>query len=1093
MDRTDALRFVLGRAGSGKTCLCLDEVRQELRRSPWGPPLFLLVPEQATFQMEYELARTPGLPGSVRARVVSFRRLAYQVLQQNRSMARPPLGELGRGLVLRLLLRRRSADLRLFRASAQGSGFPDELARLIQELSAYGHVPADLERLAAGPSLSAKLQDLALIWSDYKSFLDGRYSDPDTLLDAAAGVLPSTGIMDKAQVWVDGFAGFTPQEYRMLAAIMACSAKVAIALCLDPGQPELFRPTLDTYTRLRRLAGRIPLDYTEIRLPARHDAPSRFFTSPSLAFLEREFARPDPAVFPGDPPGITLAVAPDPWAETQAAAGILKDWAASGLRWREMAVIVRDLQPYREIIRLVFDSRDIPFFLDSRRPMVFHPLSRLLLAAVEVVASNWAVEPLFLCLKTDLWPISRAEADSLENYSLAYGIRGSTWKRGEPWNFHSNSQGRNNGFENITGRVDQLRRQVVELFGPLGRVAPGRPLTGREWTECLSSLLDNLDAANTLERWGQEAARAGDPGQAQEHGQVWQSVLRLNREIAEVLGEEPLTVREFGEVLRAGLEGLSLGLIPPGIDQVLVGSIERSRQPELKAALILGVNDGVFPARFAERGLLSDSEREILGAYGLELAPSTRERLFMEDFLAYIAFTRPSERLWVSYCAADTEGRALSPSRLVSHLLRLFPGLSLTRLPPAGALAEDSRPVPRGDDPLPEELVDRIYPSPVWCSISRLQTLAQCPFAHFASHGLRLRERQVLRLDPPGMGIMLHEALKRVADRLAVQGRRWKDLAPGEGEALAREEIEGLAAEERQLLLFDSARSRYLKNVLARIAGRAVGLLVDHARLGEFKPVAVEADFAPGGGLEPISLELRDGRQVLITGRIDRIEAARGPDGWYIRVIDFKSGPASFNTAKAEAGLEMQLALYLCVALDNAARLIPGGGQALSVVPAGLFYFPVQDPIVSARGPLGAEEARGVLRGRLRLQGALLREDQAVSLMVRDRDQAPGLIPVSFKKDGSLSAGRSVLTRAEMENHLARVRSRAERLIEAMLRGQTEAVPARWGRELPCDRCSYAAVCQQESVGAVSAASEVSAGGLGGQVMDEVMSEPGGM
>lgn len=1070
-----ALRFILGRAGSGKTHTCLEEIRRVLRLDPWGPPLLFLVPEQATFLMEYALALTPGLPGSVRAEVTSFRRLAAAVLAATGGPERPLLGELGRQMWLRLLLRRLEGRLRLFGAAAGRPGFAGQLAACLQELRRYRLTPERLEAClaqmqaeAAGaePALAAKLADLVLLWRSYEAFLANRYTDPDTLLDLAAQRLEESRPYAGALLWIDGFAGFTPQEYRVLAALFPQAREVTVALCLDGEEvalpaveTSLFAPTQETYARLRELADRLKLEWEEVRLPAPGASPGsdgrgkkaplpRFREKAALAHLEREFARPRPRAFPGEPEGLCLVAAPDPWAEVAGAAATLQRLARNGYRYREMAIIVRQLADYRPVLELVLRAHGIPYFLDARRSALAHPLARLLLAALEVVTEGWSAEAVFRCLKTDFWPFPRDAIDRLENYVLACGIKGKDWRREEPWAFPA-PPGAGCACGARPAYFDGLRRQIVRLFGPLGEIKPGARLAGRAWLTALWQLLENLQAAATLERWQEEATAQGAPDLAEEHGQVWQGVLRLSEELVEVLGEELLTAEEFTALVRSGLEGLSLGLIPPSLDQVLVGEVERSRQPELRAAFVLGVNEGLFPARLSEEGLFGDAERETLSAYGVELAPSCRRRLFAEEFLAYIAFTRARHFLWVSYTLADAAGRPRRPSPLIARLRRLFPALAETTPPQPARVraAAAAAPPPAPAPPLPPALVRRLYPEPRYCSVSQLETFARCPFAHFAAYGLELRPRVEARLDRPATGLLLHEALYRVGRELARRRIAWKDLVEAEGEALARAQVEALVREKA----LPTVHASYF----ARVVARAVNLLVTHARAGAFVPVALEAAFGPHGPWQPLELEAGDGPAYLV-GRIDRVEAARAGNTWYVRVIDYKTGRGAGELPGAP-GEEFQLVLYLAAARANAREWLPGEGEA---VPAGFFTLPVVEPSLLARRPLEPGEAQQARQRQLRLQGRLVGEEEVIRLMAGERVEE--LLPLSLKRDGTLGPPARLLSREQMEDLLARARERAGELAAAVYRGEIEAKPLRWGGATACRTCPFPAVCRRE-------------------------------
>lgn len=703
-----SFRFILGRAGSGKTRYCLDAVAAELRRSPDGPPLILLVPEQATFQMDRALATLPGIGAVVRAQVLSFHRLAWRVLGETGGAARPHIDEVGKAMALRALLARRRGELRVFHSTAGRPGFIDRLARTISELHAYGVTPEDLragyESLAAlgrgDTALAGKLHDLAVISGDLAEYLTGRWVDPGDYLSLLAARLElRPPCVAGARVWVDGFAGFTPQELAVLEALLGAAAEVSVALCLGPEDLDgprdgssTFHPVLRTYdvlTALATKAGAGPAD------PVVLTGAPRFAAAPALAHLAREYPRPRPRPFGGRPDadpgaGLTLVEAETRRAEVLAAAREMVRLAREeGFRWREMSVLVRSLDGYAELLQSTLAEFSIPFFLDHRRPMAYHPLIQFVRSAVEAAATDWAAWPVFRLLKTDLAPLSREEVDLLENYVLAHGVRGRAWTRDEPWAWRrffslDETLPPDPAAEERLARVDSLRRRVAALLGPfVAAVTSGggrrREVPVRERVAALRRLLDTAGVPATLAAWRAEAAAAGRPDVSQEHERALDGLLGLLDQMAANLGEGTLPLSEFGRILEAGLENLRPGRVPPGLDQVLVGSVDRSRQPDIRACFVLGANDGVFPGLQVEDVIFDDREREELRAsYGMDLSPSAADRAFSEDYFVYIALTRPSERLWVSYARSDDQGRALAPSPLVARLRQMFPVLSRT-------------------------------------------------------------------------------------------------------------------------------------------------------------------------------------------------------------------------------------------------------------------------------------------------------------------------------------------------------------------------------------------------------------------------------
>ncbi|MBE0466985.1 MAG: helicase-exonuclease AddAB subunit AddB, partial [Candidatus Desulforudis sp.] len=526
-----SLRFILGRAGAGKTRLCLDEIRQRLRQAPDGPPLVFLVPEQATFQTEHALALTPGLPGIMRAYVLSFRRLAWRVFSEVGGAARPHIGELGKQMLLSRILEERRRELSVFGRAARQFGFAGTVARALSELKTYLVTPEDLERaggLLAGRSgagsLAGKVRDLRLVYKEFEARLAGRYVDPDDYLTLLAAQLEHSRTLAGGEVWVDGFAGFTPQEFRVLQGLLRAAGRVSVALCVDPSHDReaeagLFHVTGETHARLAELArhGGIALE-RPVRLGERQRP--RFKNSPGIAHLEREFFRRPAAVYSGDA-GLTLAAAANRRAEVESAAREIRRLCRErGYRWREVSVVVRDLENYHELLAIGFADYGIPCFIDRKRLVLHHPLVEFIRAALEVVYTDWAYDPVFRWLKTDLAPVSREEVDLLENYVLAHGIRGAKWTDDQDWPYLSaatlEAGAPDEAERRWLARVNGIRRRAARRLREFQErvAAPGNV---RELTASLYDLVAGSDVPEQIARWSREAEQEGLLDIAREH------------------------------------------------------------------------------------------------------------------------------------------------------------------------------------------------------------------------------------------------------------------------------------------------------------------------------------------------------------------------------------------------------------------------------------------------------------------------------------------------------------------------------------------------------------------------------------------------
>lgn len=1115
------LRFILGRAGTGKTATCLAEISGWLKTDPVaGGPLILLVPEQASFQMEKALlSRQPGA-GLMRAQVMSFRRLGWLVFQEAGGTSRQYLDEVGKMMLLRSLLLEEKS-LTIFHHLVREPGFVAKLAGTLKEFKSYNVTPADLwaqhEKVVAGGGkdgvLARKLHDLALLYEKFEASLAVNHTDPDDYLNLLAERIPLAPSLREARVWVDAFAGFTPQELKVLGSLMAHTRQVNVALCLDPQQLErevtemdLFHPTLVTYRKLVELAEKLAVTIEAPKiLPESARAPR--FANPALAFLEKHYQEPQIS-YAGVPADLRLVSAATRRAEVEGAAREIQRLAREkGYRYRDMAVILRDLSLYGELVATVFEEYGIPYFMDMKRPVTHHPLVELIISALETVNTYWSYEPLFRYLKTDLVPIGRREVDQLENYVLRYGLRGSRWLQEEPWSY---------GFEDTAAgqeaqeRINRWREQGTAALKGFHRQLMGR----RRWpvqriTAYLYQLLRELQVPQTLERWCREAEARGEPEKALEHKQVWDQVVDLLDQLVTALGRQEMDLPEYAKVLEAGLQHLKLGLIPPALDQVLVGSLDRSRQPELKGAFILGLNEGVFPARVKEDEIFNDREREELARNRLELAPTSRLSLFHEEYLAYIAFTRASEYLWLSYPKADEAGKELMPSPLVHRVRNLFPELPVESLSgepgqddfpvmdylvngrkAISCLAEQFRRVTQGEEipplwftvynhllgypelrermrrvlaalfyrnaaePLEEAVVASLFRRELKTSVSRLEAFAACPFRYFLQYSLKLQERQQYRVDAPLVGTFYHRALQLLVTQIREKGLAWGDLPEEELVRMTRGICAQLLPEMEHGVFLSSAAYRHRMKLVEQNLLAAVNMLTRHARLKTFAPVAVELPFGEQEG-PALEISLEDGIIIKLQGRIDRVDAARIQDRYYLRVIDYKSGSRQLDLGRCYYGLSLQLPVYLDVALSNYRYFLDA-----PPLEGGMFYFPVKSPLLRLDEPPTREEAEKELRKALKMQGWILKDPE----LARSMGAAEDLINARLTTQGEFYKGAPALNREQFAVLRHFTRRKIKSLARQIYRGETAIAPYRIKNETACRYCGFKACCQFDSL-----------------------------
>lgn len=1113
------LRLIIGRAGSGKTHCCLEEMSALLKSSPEGRSLIMILPEHATFQVENKLASTLGIEGFTRAYVFGFRRLAHRILMETGGAVRPHITELGKRLVLNQLLHDHQQEFKMFHRVANQRNFAAILAGLIQEFKAYGISPELLvqaEQGLSGLPIGNKLHDLALIYQGFEKFLQGRYTDPEDYLTLLAEKISESDILYGSEVWIDGFTWFNPQEAGVVAKLLETATSVTVTLCLD-GKLEqqnataLFHRQWDTRRKLLDLARNMGVEIEEVVLTE-----SQRFTAPLLRHIEKQFFASPAVDWTGGVQGLTVVEAANRRMEVEGMArDILSQCRDEGHRWRDIGILLRDTESYANIVETVLTDYDIPFFSDRKRHPFHHPLAELLRSSLDVVIDRWSYEPLFRCFKTDLFGLPRDEVDRLENYVLEFGIRGTKWTNGQMWTFIRRfSLDEDSELNEVEqGYLQDINDIRLKVSTPLivFEQQIKESATVQEMTIALYELLTGLTVPEKLEEWADNAEAAGDLEQAREHRQLWDSVVQLFEQLVEICGDQQMTLGDYSAMINEGLEGLKLSLIPPGLDYVTVSSMEQTSLENIPAIYVLGVNDGVLPMRGRGEGLLTDVERVQMIAFGLELAPGSQADSFAERFLVYTGLTRASAYLWMSYPLADEEGKGLSPSMLIKRLRELTtaPLMSLPVEPLPGterqylahakssisALVSVLRGYKRGQtvsevwwdvynwvrqqdrlerymeqavaglfhynqvERLPVHLASRLYPknNKLRGSVTRFESFQACPFKHFAQYGLSLKERAVFRLQAPDWGQFLHAALKDFGDRMQAEGRDWGSVSPQECNDIVTEVVEKLAPKLQNEILLSSEQHKHLVGRLKRTVARSVRRLIEFDRVSEFKPMALEKSFGRGNdALPPLVYMLSDDIGLEIVGQIDRLDTAEHEGKKYMLVIDYKSGGAWLKLVDVYYGLRLQLLTYLLVARSAYEDYLP----------AGVLYYFLKNPSISELVRIDTNEITKKINDLLKMPGWVLAEPEVVRLLDSAIEGYSEFLKIALKKDETFYSTSLpyVKTSEEFSLLLSHVEKKLVETARKIMAGEISISPYALEKRTPCEFCQYSAVCQFDSL-----------------------------
>lgn len=1082
--------------------------------------MVLLVPEQYTFQAERDLIEVLETGGILKTEVLSFQRLVFRVFNDAGGITYPHIHSAGKCMIIYRILNKYQKDFKIFAKSADRQGFVNTLSTLITEFKRYNITPAEMENavdaLEEDNLLKAKLRELNTVYSEFELTIAQRYRDSDDDLTLAAEKMAYTDLYKGAEIWIDGFAGFTPQEYKVIARLFLQAKRVNVSLCTDSlgetghsEETDVFSAVKGAGRRIAKICRELGLEIEPPILLGGRPSP-RFQNSLELSHLERNLYAYPYKTYPQMTEDISLFSSVNIFAEIEATAqDIVRLCRERGLRYRDIAVVTRNLGSYERLIEVIFEEYEIPCFLDRKLEITKHPLVRMILSMLEIFVENWSYEAVFGYLKTGLTGVQREKIDRIENYVLACGIRGARWTNQEAWKMSPEFL----PVESDAGKPDSMLQEINLIRSEITRpILEFREKTkGRkEAFQFCTALYDFLLGTGVPERIEAFITRFKESGElnlANEYSQVWNIVMDVFDQTVEVIGEETIGLERFMNILKIGFREYQVGLIPASLDQVLVGSVERSKSHEVKALYILGVNDGVFPSSALEEGILSDLERKTLKGLGVELASDTRTQAFDEQYLVYRALTTPEKYLRLSWPLADQEGRSMRPSIIISRMRKLFPNLTEASNIAKTGVIHQSMPVVAARSPAFREMIsalrekadgreisplwqdvyrwfaareewrekcraacsafaykniaqpvgkDKItslFGNPAYASVSRLERYTACPFSFYVQYGLGAKERKVYRLSPPDVGTFMHAVIERFSRFVAEQDISWRDLEREWCAAKVSEIVDEMLNKMQGSGLTGSKRYTALALRLKRVVLRAIWLIAEHMKRSAFEPVGYEVGFGDDAELPAILLELESGERIKLTGRIDRVDALKTEEGTYLRIIDYKSGSKDFKLADAYYGLQVQLLTYLDALWDNPGLNIEG-----PVLPGGVLYFRIDDPIVRLKGT--EEEIEKAIMKELKMKGLLLADVKLIKEMDKTIDRTSLIIPASLNKDDGIGRYSSVASLEHFKILRSYLRKLLKGLGEEIMRGNVEISPYRKKDMTSCRYCNFTAVCQ---------------------------------
>ena len=1082
------LRFIYGTAGTGKTTYCFNEIKNIINNES---KIYIITPEQFSFTAEKKLLDVLPSGAAINAEVLTFNRMAYRVFGEVGGASKTILTDCGNSILIYDILESKKQEIKFLGKSDKNI---ELVSRIFTELKKHNITIEKLEETINTIQdiyLKTKLTDIYILYKEYENRLSNNYIDSNDVLTELAEKLDKSSMFDNAVIYIDEFAGFTEQEYILIKKLLGKAKQVNVTICTDWLENNKLQEN-DIYFQNKITAQKIVklAENEEIENPVILKEKYRFKNA-ELKHLEENIYSNKYKKYNADVNNINLFLSMNPYSEIEyVAKEIIKLVREQNYRYKDIAIITKQIENYSAITKVIFEKYEIPVFIDEKKDLSQNYLIKYILAIFEIFSKNFTYEPMFNYIKTGLLEIEEEDIFKLENYCIKWGIKGNKWYK-EDWTFG------NLGSEELTF-LNNLRTKIINPLLKL-KEEMSKNKTVESISKDLYIYLQENEILKKLQEKIEKFNQIGKQELANEYETGINVFLQVLDELVMVFKNKKVSFEKYRELIKIGLQNKGLGAIPATQDQVILGDVDRSRSHNVKAVFIIGINDGIFPSANKDEGFLNDKDREDLKKLELELAKTTKDRLYEEQFNIYKAITVPEEKLYLSYTSTDSEGRAIRPSILITKIKKIFPNLkensdiikkeSFIGLPEEtfdellinlynlsngekidsiwkdvynwylknDKWKEKLKEALKGleytnlPDKINSDIIDKLYGNKMQTSVSKLEQYRTCPFSFYLKYGLNLKEEETYEIKSIDTGSFMHEIIDDFFEMVKNNEIDVKNISKEEIEKIIHEIVTDKITLSRNAMFTSSNKFKILLKKLEKVLIQSIIYIVQNLANSKFKILGNEVEFKPGGKYPPIELSLEDGKKIEITGKIDRIDLAEDEHGKYIRIIDYKSSVKNINLNEVMFGIQLQLITYLDEVITKG-----------DFLPAGALYFNLIDPIITLAGNKSTEEIEKEVQKNFKMKGIVLADINIVKMMDTKLEKGYSeTIPVYIDKDGNISKNlSSTISEEDFTNLQKKVRSIIKQISKEIFSGDISIKPYyNKDKKTPCEYCKYKTIC----------------------------------
>lgn len=985
----------------------------------------ILVPDRFTLNAEKLFFEYAKIESTFNVEIMSLTRLVktqcnnftenYEILNQNSAI-----------LIVTKILLDNSNKLGLIKNTLSPT-LAKEFYETIMQFKSSGILPDEISTKSNNINLKLKLNDIKFVYSEYQNCIKNKYLDSADLLDIFSAVIKNSENLKNTNIFVGMFENFSFKQLKAITSLAKTSKSFTIGLSATTLQNNKHIYLNETLHQVIQTLNNHNINYEIKNISKKINENFEFFAKNLYSFnsTEKKLNK-----------NVNLIEASNESEEVDFVARKIKQLVLTeNINFSDINIACTNFNRYKQVISKIFDNYSLPYFIDEQLTLSDHFFGRFILNLLNIINFNLDKNYLFEYLKSPFIEKNELQLDQFINYSLEYGV---------------NYQSFLKPFKD--DEIENLRQfyltDLESLFENLKLCS-----TISDYINLIENFIEKLNCEQILIDISKDGNY--DISFKNQTSQVYEKLINCLNHLTISLGTNACTLEYFTELLKSLFANVNIKTVPLGVNKIFVGDAESSTFYPNKYLFIVGAVEGSLPKYKNDCGLVVDSEIELLTSKNVlcpsirftnkvakyklfELVLSTQSQLFISfSSLTFGEITRPSEIFEeIKKLLVDINNQPITNYKVSNEIFYLqlankpkqdylFALGSKSHLQEVLAKQEQNQPLYSAKYLLNNYQLrlskqhslefnsKNLFFNNKKTSVSQIERYFACPYQHFASYGLKLKERKIYGIKSVDVGNFLHAVAEEFVKYLIKNNYKYDEKIINQiiSKVLDNQQIDVSSVEKFKQESLNKEAQRLCKKIFEQISA------------SNFKPKYVEKKFE--------SLDYSNNLKVV--GKVDRIDEYSE----MLIIFDYKTGSKTdFSYKDIYYGNKIQLIVYLTI-LES----------MLNMTSSGAFYFPIKNKFIE-------EDKIDKLSGIFLDQPEIF---TSLDLNLTNANSKSNYYKIDITKDGNLSANsqKNALSPLEFLSIKNYVKSLFNNAITEIFNGYIEPKPC----ENTCNSCPYQLMC----------------------------------